>query len=336
MGAKTPYLIVVLLQVIYAGMILLSKAVLNDGMKSSVFIFYRQVVGTIVLVPLAIIFEGRSALPLSFVTLCKIFMLSFVGISLSLNVYAVALTYTSAMLGAAITNSLPVSAFFFAALLGMEKVKIRTKPGIAKVAGLAVCMSGVGILALYKGPQLKALQLHHLPSAEPYHHSQSQFQYHDQDDFSSRRRWILGSLLLFCSIITWGFYLVIQARLLQSYPSKLTFTALQCLSSSVQSFGIAVALERDFQQWKLGWNTRLLAVVYCGSMVTGLSYYMQAWVIQKKGPVFSATWNPLSLILTIIGSTLILGEAVRLGRWNSTGFKSLLCFMGKNRGRKDH
>ncbi|KAI4317150.1 hypothetical protein L6164_025048 [Bauhinia variegata] len=312
MGDKTPYLIVVLLQVIYAGMILLSKAVLNQGMKSCVFIFYRQLVGTIVLVPLAIIFEGRSALPISFVTFCKIFMLSFIGISVSLNVYAMALTYTSATLGAAIINTLPVSTFFFATLLRMEKVKIRTKPGIAKVAGLVVCMGGVGILALYKGPRLKPLELHHLLSG-PYRHSQSQYQYQDQDDFASRTRWILGSLLLFCAIISWGFWLVIQARLLQSYPSKLTLISLQCFFSSIQSFGIAVALERDFQQWKLEWNVRLLAVLYCGTMVTGLSYYMQVWVIQKKGPVFLATWNPLSLVLTLIGSTILLGEAVRLG-----------------------
>lgn len=50
-----------------------------------------------------------------------------------------------------------------------------------------------------------------------------------------------------------------------SYPAKLKFSSLQCLSSSIQSFGIDIAFERDIQQWKLGWNMRLLEVVYCVS-----------------------------------------------------------------------
>lgn len=57
MGAKNPYLAAIVIQTIYAGMILLSKAVLNAGMNSYVFMFYRQLVGTLFLVPLAVILE---------------------------------------------------------------------------------------------------------------------------------------------------------------------------------------------------------------------------------------------------------------------------------------
>lgn len=57
-----------------------------------------------------------------------------------------------------------------------------------------------------------------------------------------------------------------QAQILKSYPSKLMFTSLQSLSSAIQSFGVAIAFERDIQQWKLGWNMRLFAVVYSVSI----------------------------------------------------------------------
>ncbi|MCH87440.1 Auxin-induced protein 5NG4, partial [Trifolium medium] len=67
------------------------------------------------------------------------------------------------------------------------------------------------------------------------------------------------------------------------------------------------------EQWKLGWNMRLLAVVYCGTLVTAVAYYLQALVIDKKGPVFPATWNPLSFIIATIGSVLLLGEPLCLG-----------------------
>lgn len=54
-----------------------------------------------------------------------------------------------------------------------------------------------------------------------------------------------------------------QAFIIKGYPSKLLFTTLQCFLSSIQSLVIALAVERDFEQWKLGWNIRLLAVIYC-------------------------------------------------------------------------
>ncbi|KAJ7956962.1 WAT1-related protein [Quillaja saponaria] len=302
MGAKNPYLAVLLAQIIYAGMILLSKAVFNEGMKSYVFIFYRQLVGTIILVPLAMIFERKNSVPLSFLIFCKIFMLAFLGITLALNVYAFALVYTSATMAAAIVNSLPVSTFFFAVLLRMERVTIRTMPGVAKVAGLIACMAGVAILAFYKGPQLKFL-LHH-----PFIECNSS-KNHD----SSGKKRLLGSLLLFISILFWGLWLVLQAQFLKSYPSKLTFTSLQCLASAVQTFVVAISLERNPNHWKLGWNLRLLAVLYCGILVAAVSYYLQTWVIEKKGPIFQAMSTPLSLIITIIGSVFLLGEAISLG-----------------------
>lgn len=65
-----------------------------------------------------------------------------------------------------------------------------------------------------------------------------------------------------------------QAHVLKSYPSKLMFTSLQCASSAIQSFVIAIAVERDIPQWKLGWNMRLLAVVYGVSIKLMHSIYV--------------------------------------------------------------
>lgn len=55
-GRKT-YLTAILIQSIYAGMFLFSKAALNDGMNSFVFTFYRQAAATIFLAPVAIACE---------------------------------------------------------------------------------------------------------------------------------------------------------------------------------------------------------------------------------------------------------------------------------------
>lgn len=49
-------------------------------------------------------------------------------------------------------------------------------------------------------------------------------------------------------------------------------------------------------------------------MVTGVGFYLQTWVIEKKGPVFLAMSMPLALIITIISSAIVLGEIISLGR----------------------
>lgn len=66
-----------------------------------------------------------------------------------------------------------------------------------------------------------------------------------------------------------------QAFVIKGYPSKLLLTTLQCFLSSIQSFAIAFAVERDIQQWKLGWNVRLLAVAYCVSILTNVLMYQK-------------------------------------------------------------
>ena len=57
MKGNNPYLIVVLVQAIYAAMFLLSKAAFDHGMNNFIFVFYRQAVATIFLTPFTFFFE---------------------------------------------------------------------------------------------------------------------------------------------------------------------------------------------------------------------------------------------------------------------------------------
>ncbi|KAL1290841.1 hypothetical protein HN51_059379 [Arachis hypogaea] len=304
MKRQRAYAVVFVIQAIYAAMFLLSKAAFDHGMNNFVFVFYRQAIATLFLIPFALFFEWKTAPPLPFVTFCKIFLLSFCGITLSLDVYGIGLIYTSATLAAATTNCLPVITFFLALLLGIESLKIKTAAGIAKLIGIGACLVGAAILAFYKGPHLEFLSHYHILN---YHKTQ-QHQGHAQS-----HTWIKGCFFMLLSNTFWGMWLVLQAFVIKGYPSKLLFTTLQCFLSSIQSFVIALAVERNIDEWKLGWNLRLLSVVYCGVMVTGVTYYLQTWVIEKKGPVFLAMSTPLNLIITIFASAIILGEITTLG-----------------------
>ncbi|XP_024200418.2 WAT1-related protein At5g64700 [Rosa chinensis] len=254
-SSRKPYLVVTVIQTIYAGMFLLSKAALNGGMNTYVFVFYRQAAATLFLVPLALFLEWKTAPPLSFMTFFKIFLLSFFGITVSLDFCGVGLLYTSATLYAAIRNSLPVITFLLAVLLRMEVLKLRTTSGVAKLAGILFCTAGVVTLAVYKGPHLNLLGHHNL-----FHHHNIQ---EHEGHVPSGKTWIEGCFLVLMGHIFWGLWLVLQAGVMKSYPSMLLFTTLQCFLSSIQTFVIAIAVERNPYQWKLGWNLKLVAVAYC-------------------------------------------------------------------------
>ncbi|KAL9663624.1 hypothetical protein QQ045_019015 [Rhodiola kirilowii] len=304
------YLAAGVIQLVYAGMFLLSKVAFDGGMNNFIFVFYRQAAASIFLIPFALFFfffgwkKAPPPPPLSFCILCKIFLLSFVGITLSLNVNGIGLKYTSATLAAATANSLPVIIFIIAVLLRIEGVNIRSMSGVAKMVGILICIGGVATLALFKGPHFTQHGTLISSTRRPYSGKQSAVVV---------TAWINGCILMLLSNIFWALWLVLQGRVLKSYPSKLLFTTLQILFSAFQSFIIAIAVERDPKEWRLGWNVRLLAVAYCGIVVTGICYYLQTFVVEKKGPVFLSLSTPLSLIITIICSTFLLGIPVSLG-----------------------
>ncbi|CAK9320272.1 unnamed protein product [Citrullus colocynthis] len=304
MGSKKPYIVAIFIQITFAGMSLMSKAAFATGMNTYIFLFYRQAAGSVILVPLTLLLKGKEKRPLSLKQLCQIFAISLIGITLAMNAYGVAVDYTSATLGAAAFNCLPVTTFFFAILLRMEKVEIKKAAGIAKVAGMMICMGGAAIIAFYKGPYLKPIISHPL--------------FHLEDSKSdilstSQRTWMLGCFFLLVATVTWGIWFVLQARFLKGYPHPVEFMCAQTVMSAAQCFVVAIIMERDPSQWKLGWNVRLYAVLYCGVMVIGIANNAQCWVIKEKGPVFQASMMPLNLVATIIGSQLFLAEGIYLG-----------------------
>ncbi|RCV43210.1 hypothetical protein SETIT_9G276900v2 [Setaria italica] len=185
----------------------------------------------------------------------------------------------------------------------MEAVKLRSSSGIAKVTGVALCLAGALTIALYTGPSLSPINHHRAFGAHAAPASKA----------PSCGTWIIGTFLMVLSNVTWSLWMVWQAVVLKEYPNKMLITTVQCVFSTVQSFVVAAVAERDFTKWKLQFDVSLLAVAYTGFVVTGVSFYLQAWCVEIKGPVFLAFWNPLCFVMTIFCSSSFLGEIVHLG-----------------------
>lgn len=62
-------------------------------------------------------------------------------------------------------------------------------------------------------------------------------------------------------------FCLFQGPMLEAYPSKLLNTTLQMTFSTIQTFFIALVVERDFSRWKLRLDVGLVAVLYSVSMV---------------------------------------------------------------------
>ncbi|XP_027079516.1 WAT1-related protein At5g64700-like isoform X1 [Coffea arabica] len=304
MEGYKPCLVAVLIQAFYAGMHMVSKAAINDGMKTCILVFYRQAIAAVFLAPITIFLEWKTAPPLTVTAFIKIFMLSLFGITLSWNLNNLALGYTSAPLAAAIGNTIPVITFFLAVLLRMESFNLKTIPGISKVAGIALCLGGAATIAFFHGPNLRLLVHHHLLNSDSLE---------NPGHAPASTTWIKGVFLMFLAYILWSSWIVFQGDLLKSYPSKLISTTLQNCMSTIDSFVVAISLERDPNEWKLGWNVRLLSVAYCGIVISGITFYLQVWVIEQKGPLFLAIWTPLVLVFTICVSAVLFGEIISLG-----------------------
>ncbi|CAM0957683.1 unnamed protein product [Alopecurus aequalis] len=214
-----------------------------------------------------------------------------------MNLHNLSLKYTSATVASASSNSIPVITF----LLRLEAINPRSSSGAAKFAGIAFCVAGVLAIALYDGPPLSPLNHHRA------------FTVHAHAGGNKQGQWMKGTLLMLLANLAWSLSMVLQARLLKDYPSKLLATALQCLLGTAQSLALAAAATDGRKDaWRLRLDVGLVAVAYSGFVVTGVSFYLQAWCIERRGPVFLAMSNPLGLLLTVFCSSL-LGEVVHLG-----------------------
>lgn len=305
MSNRAAFVVAFLIRSIYGGAQIVAKIAFNEGMSTSVFVFYRHATALLFLVPIAFVLERKTAPPLSFKVSLKLFAHAFYGISGAINISCLGLKYASATASSAILNLLPVVAFFLALLLGVEFLNLKRFYGIAKVSGVLFCIAGVIVLAFYQGPQLKSLNHHRL-----FHHISTT---HHGVAAHPTTSWVLGIFLTTLSTSCWALWTVLQGPMLEAYPSKLLNTTLQIIFATIQSFFIALAVERDFSRWKLGPDACLVAVLYTGIVVSGVGYYMQVWVIDKSGPVFLAMTMPITLLVTIALSSFLLGESVSLG-----------------------
>ncbi|KAL5697517.1 hypothetical protein ACHQM5_028650 [Ranunculus cassubicifolius] len=146
-----PFFAMVLVQLCYAGMNIVTKLVVDNGMSPFVMITYRQIFATIALAPFAYFLERRTLPKMTMHIIFLIFLCSILGITLNQCFYVIGLKHSTATIATAMGNLLPAITFVMAVPFRMETVLIKKITGQAKVLGTIICVSGAMIMSLYHG-----------------------------------------------------------------------------------------------------------------------------------------------------------------------------------------
>ncbi|CAA7035346.1 unnamed protein product [Microthlaspi erraticum] len=104
--------------------------------------------------------------------------------------------------------------------------------------------------------------------------------------------------MLVSSCLSWSFNMMILAKVVVSYPAKLSLTALICIMKTIGSIVTAVIWERNTPRaWKICPGVAMLASLY-GGCFSAMTVYLGGWIIKKKGPGFVSVFKPVNLIPT--------------------------------------
>ncbi|KAK4801140.1 hypothetical protein SAY86_021627 [Trapa natans] len=296
-----PYLLMVGLQFGAAGMYIISKETLNQGMSRYVLIVYRNAIAAMVLAPFAIVLERKIRPKMTLAVFIQIMALGFLEPVLDQNFAYLGMTYTSASFTSAIMNAVPSVTFVMALILRIERVKIREIRGQAKIIGTVVTFAGALLMTLYKGPIIDFIG--HAGGGEAAVAGAS----------SDSKHWVSGTLFILIGCCAWSAFYILQSITVKRYPAEMSLSSLICLVGAMQSAVVAVVAERHPSAWTVGWDSRLLAPVYTGVVSSGITYYVQGLVLKARGPVFVTAFNPLCMIIVAALGSIILAEKLYLG-----------------------
>ncbi|KAF6155625.1 hypothetical protein GIB67_034720, partial [Kingdonia uniflora] len=259
------------------------------GVNGPVFVLYEHSLSTILLSALAFVFERRKRPAFTFYILRWAFLLGFLQITLCQLLLTSSLRYISATFLSTALNTTPAVVFVLAVIFRQEVFTVCTINGQAKLWRIALSFLGAIVTLLYPGPEVLGLA-------------------------GLNKNHLAGVLMVICGILATSTWIILVERVSAKYPAKMCLAAMMTLFGTLQVAIVAIVTEREASSWELhlDGSFELLAIVYGGIVVTGVTYYAQTWCIHKKGPVFASAFSPLLIVFSFLLETVFLGKAAHL------------------------
>ncbi|CAH8265496.1 unnamed protein product [Arabidopsis lyrata] len=291
-----PYFAMICLQFGYAGMNLVTKAVLDRGMSHYVLVAYRNAFATAAIAPFALLSERKVRSKMTFPIFMRIFLLALLGPVIDQNLYYIGLKLTSPTFSTAVSNIVPALTIILATLFRMEKVEMRKVRCLVKVMGTLVTVVGSILMIFYKGPFINFFRSHLTPASSP-----------------PTADYLKAAVFLLIASLSWASFFVLQAATLKKYSAHLSLSTMVCFMGTLQSLALAFVMEHNPSALNIGFDMNLLASAYAGIMSSSIAYYVQGLMMQRKGPVFVTAFNPLVVVIVSIMSFFVLGKGIYLG-----------------------
>ncbi|CAM0951447.1 unnamed protein product [Alopecurus aequalis] len=150
-----PGVAMVLVQLFYSLVDMALKTAYGLGMRPIVFVAYRQGIAAAALLLASLATRGFTLRQMAVGS--RAFALLFVA-SLATATgqycYFMGLHLASPSMARATTNLAPGLTFAICAVIGLEKVDLRSSRSLAKIIGTVVCLAGAMLMAFFKGPKL--------------------------------------------------------------------------------------------------------------------------------------------------------------------------------------
>ncbi|KAK4263379.1 hypothetical protein QN277_028797 [Acacia crassicarpa] len=191
-------------------------------------------------------------------------------------------------------------------LFGLEKLNWKAAAGKAKIIGTLAGTSGAMLLTFYRGARIPTPSFH-VTLLQPHK------SYVASSHSSSGGNTLLGALCGLGYVSSYSLWLIVQGKMSERYPCHYSSTTLINLTASMFSTGFALCTVRDWSQWKLGWNIRLVTVAYAGLVSAGLCTVIIAWCVCKGGPLFISVFNPLQLLFLSFVGSFFMDEMLHIG-----------------------
>ncbi|KAI9121847.1 hypothetical protein K1719_007237 [Acacia pycnantha] len=301
-----PTILMVVVQLFYVWVNSLYKLVVIDGMSLRIVIVYRFVFAFAFMAPLAFIFERKKRPKMTWTILFQGLLCGLFGGTLAQTLFLEMLALTTVTFASAMSNLIPATTFVLALFFRLEKLNWKAAAGKAKIIGTLIGIGGAMLLTFYRGVRIPTASFH----VSLFHPHNSHVAYsHPTSDGNT----LLGALCGLGFISSFSLWLIIQSKMSERYPYYYSSTTLMNLVASVTSIGFALCTERDWSQWKLGWNIRLLTVASAGLGSAGLNVVMIAWCVRQAGPLFVSAFGPLQLLILAFVGSFFMDEMLHLG-----------------------
>ncbi|KAK1349809.1 Nodulin MtN21 /EamA-like transporter family protein [Heracleum sosnowskyi] len=249
--------------------------------------------------------ERNKRPKLTWMVIWQSFLSAMLGGSVFQNLYILSLVVTSATFSTAMTNLVTVVTFLLALCFRLEKLNWDKTSGKAKVMGTLLSLAGAMVLTLYKGPDIVRWNTH----LDLVNHGN----HHSGHAGGTRTNMVLGACASLVSVTCYALWFNVQAKIAEHYPCPYSSSALMITMAAIQCLLYCLCIQRDWSQWKLGWNIRLLNVSFAGVLSTGGLFTIVAWCVRIRGPLFVSAFNPLMVVIVALAGTLVLNETLHLG-----------------------